>query len=30
MIVNSGLSRGETGFRFLNKPEIAIIILRSK
>lgn len=30
MIVNSGLSRGETGFRFLNKPEIAIITLRSK
>lgn len=30
MIVNSGLSKGETGFRFLNKPEIAIITLKSE
>lgn len=30
MIVSSGLSRGETGFRFLNRPEIGIITLKSK
>lgn len=30
MIVNSGLSRGETGFRLFNRPEIVTITLKSE
>lgn len=30
MIISSGLSRGETGFRLFNRPEIVTITLKSK
>ena len=30
MIINAGLSRGSTGFRFLNRPEIVTVILNNK
>lgn len=30
MIISAGLSRGSTGFRFLNRPEIVTVILNNK
>jgi predicted MPP superfamily phosphohydrolase len=30
MIVNRGLGNGDLGFRFLNNPEIGLIILKNK